>query len=62
MQVAHQVMGFTKGHGGANFFCGSYNTAWFYAESLEEILPKAEGWADALDAKRKAKAKTKVKA
>jgi hypothetical protein len=55
-------MGFTKGHGGANFFCGSYNTAWFYAESLEEILPKAEGWADALDAKRKAKAKTKVKA
>ena len=54
VQVAHPVMEFTKGHDGASFSWGNYNTDWLYGESIEEILPKAEAWADALDAKRKA--------
>jgi hypothetical protein len=59
VRVAHPVMTFTKGHEGASFSWGSYNTAWFYGESIEEILPKAEAWADALDARRKALAEAK---
>ncbi len=54
IRVAHPVMEFTKGVGGASFTWGSCYTTWFYGESIEEILPKAEAWADALDAKRKA--------
>jgi len=44
---------FTRG----SYSWGHYNTRWFYGETIEEIMKQAITWADALDAKNKAKAK-----
>lgn len=64
VKVAHPVMDFHNPgteKESAGFTWGHYGTAWFYGESLEEVLPKAEAWAAVMDDRYRAQAKGKSK-
>ncbi len=55
VQAAHPVMEFFSDCSGASFSWGYYSTGWFYGETMAEVLPAIEAWAEALDAEQKAK-------